>query len=180
VGEALAARLIPGMQAAWNHPQFFAYVDRWMFVPDDPNDLATMQSATGLDLDTDFLQGQSWKILNGGGYYEPYVKFVDVMWAAYRNVPQISAVSHLPDGSFSFTVQNLNPNKTNYVQLSTNLSAGNWTTLSTNVTGAWSIISTNITGTNVTVTNVTGTNNFVFQDLHATNTQSFYRVLQLP
>jgi hypothetical protein len=33
VGEALAARLVPGMQTAWNHPQFFAYVDRWMISP---------------------------------------------------------------------------------------------------------------------------------------------------
>jgi hypothetical protein len=41
VGEALAARLIPGMQEAWDHPPFFAYVDRWMFTPDDPRDLAS-------------------------------------------------------------------------------------------------------------------------------------------
>jgi hypothetical protein len=85
VGEALAARLIPGMQEAWNHPQFFAYVDRWMFSPDDPRDLATIQSATGMTIDTDFMQGQAWKILSGGGYYEPHRTFVDQMWAAYRN-----------------------------------------------------------------------------------------------
>ena len=85
VGEALAARLIPGMQEAWNHPQFFAYVDRWMFSPDDPRDLQTIQSATGMTIDTDFMQGQAWKILSGGGYYEPHRTFVDQMWAAYRN-----------------------------------------------------------------------------------------------
>ncbi len=175
IGEALAARLIPGMQTAWNHPQFFAYADRWMFVPDDPADLATMQSEAGLTLDTDFLQGHSSKVLSGGGYYEPYVNFVDLMWAAYRNVPQISAVNHLPNGSVTFTAQNLNPNKTNYVQLRTNLFAGTWANISTNVTGAWSTISTN-----GPVTNVTGTNIFKFQGLPSTNTQSFYRVLQLP
>ncbi len=29
-------------------------------------------------------QGQSWKILSGGGYYQPHRTFVDEMWAAYR------------------------------------------------------------------------------------------------
>ena len=85
VGEALAARLIPGMQEAWNYPQFFAYVDRWMLSPDDPRDLETIRSATGMTIDADFLQGQSWKILSGGGYYRPHRTFVDEMWAAYRN-----------------------------------------------------------------------------------------------
>jgi cysteine-rich repeat protein len=87
VGEALAARLIPGMQEAWNHPQFFVYVDRWMISPDDPQDLETIRIATGMTIDTDFLQGQSWKILSGGGYYRPHRTFVDEMWAAYRNIP---------------------------------------------------------------------------------------------
>jgi hypothetical protein len=73
------------MQEAWNHPQFFAYVDRWMLSPDDPRDLQTIQSATGMTIDTDFMQGQAWKILSGGGYYEPHRTFVDQMWAAYRN-----------------------------------------------------------------------------------------------
>jgi hypothetical protein len=85
VGEALAARLIPGMQQAWNHPQFFAYVDRWMLSADDPRDLETISTATGMTIDADFLQGQSWKILSGGGYYTPHRTFVDEMWAAYRN-----------------------------------------------------------------------------------------------
>jgi len=85
VGEALAARLIPEMQVAWNHPQFFAYIDRWMFSPDDPQDLQTILSATGMTVDPDFMQGQSWKILSGGGYYKTYRTFVDDMWAAYRN-----------------------------------------------------------------------------------------------
>ena len=30
VGQALAARLVPGAMAAWDHAPFFAYVDRWM------------------------------------------------------------------------------------------------------------------------------------------------------
>lgn len=180
IGEALAARLIPGMQAAWNHPQFFAYVDRWMFVPDDPKDLAAIASETGFSFDSDFEQGQSWRVLSGGGYHTPYVEFVDEMWAAYRNVPVISGVSLLPGGSFKFTVRNLNPNKTNYVQFSTNLPAARWTTVSTNVTGAWGSLSTNISGGNVTVTNITGTNYFTFQNLHPGNTRGYYRVVQLP
>lgn len=85
VGEALAVRLIPGMQQAWNHAQFFYYVDRWMLSADDPRDLETIRIATGMTIDADFLQGQSWKILSGGGYYEPHRTFVDEMWAAYRN-----------------------------------------------------------------------------------------------
>jgi cysteine-rich repeat protein len=85
VGEMLTAQLIPGMREAWNHPQFFAYVDRWMLSPDDPGDLETMQRATGMTVDADFMQGQSWKILSGGGYYTVHRTFVDEMWAAYRN-----------------------------------------------------------------------------------------------
>ena len=85
VGEALAARLIPGMLDAWNRPQFFAYVDRWMGSADNPLDLESIRSATGMAIDPDFMQGQAWKILSGGGYYRPYRTFVDEMWAAYRN-----------------------------------------------------------------------------------------------
>jgi len=85
VGEALAARLIPGMQQAWNHAQFFNYVDRWMLSADDPRDLEAIRIATGMTIDADFLQGQSWKILSGGGYYKPHRTFVDEMWAAYRS-----------------------------------------------------------------------------------------------
>jgi cysteine-rich repeat protein len=85
VGEMLTAQLIPGMREVWNHPQFFAYVDRWMISPDDPGDLETIQGATGMTVDADFMQGQSWKILSGGGYYAAHRTFVDEMWAAYRN-----------------------------------------------------------------------------------------------
>jgi len=87
VGEMLTAQLIPGMREVWNHPQFFSYVDRWMISPDDPGDLETIQRATGMTVDADFMQGQSWKILSGGGYHKPHHTFVDEMWAAYRNTP---------------------------------------------------------------------------------------------
>ena len=160
VGEALAARLIPGMQAAWNHPQFFAYVDRWMLSPDDPLDLAAIQSATGMVVDSDFMQGRSWPILSGGGYYAPYRKFVDAMWAAYRAQPRISSVASHRDGSVTFTVENLTPHKTNYVQTTPDLSSRAWTTL---------------------VTNIAASDTFLFQDYPAPNPpQRFYRVQQSP
>jgi hypothetical protein len=158
VGEALAARLVPGMQTAWNHPQFFAYVDRWMISPDDPGDLATIQSATGMTVDSDFMQGQSWKILSGGGYYEPHRTFVDEMWAAYRQRLRISSIAYSPDGSFTFTVENLTPSKTNYVQVTSDPASMNWTTI---------------------LTNVLTTDTFIFLDPPATNrAQRYYRVQQ--
>lgn len=160
VGEALAARLIPGMLAAWNHPQFFAYVDRWMFSPDDPLDLAAIQSATGMTVDSDFQQGQAWKILSGGGYYQPQRTFMDEMWAAYRNIPQITSVTSLPNETFTFTVENLAPNKTNFVQVNTNLALTNWLTIGTNVTA---------------------TDSFTFQEnLLKNSPQRFFRVKQAP
>ena len=58
-----------------------------MLSPDDPGDLGTIQRATGMTIDADFMQGQSWKILSGGGYYAAHRTFVDEMWAAYRNTP---------------------------------------------------------------------------------------------
>jgi hypothetical protein len=87
VGEALVARLIPGMREAWGHPQFFAYVDRWMHSPDSPQDLEKIRNATGMTVDPDFMQGQSWKILSGGGYYASHRTFVDDMWAAFHDQP---------------------------------------------------------------------------------------------
>lgn len=41
-GEMLVPRLIPGMKEAWNHPQFFAYVDGWVLSPDVPRNLETI------------------------------------------------------------------------------------------------------------------------------------------
>jgi len=96
VGEMLTAQLIPGMREVWNHPQFFAYVDRWMISPDDPGDLETIQRATGMTVDADFMQGQSWKILSGGGYYAGHRTFVDEMWAAYRNGASNTSPPSLP------------------------------------------------------------------------------------
>jgi cysteine-rich repeat protein len=98
VGEMLAAQLIPGMREAWNHPQFFAYVDRWMLSPDDPGDLTTIQRATGMTVDVDFMQGQSRKILSGGGYYAAHRTFVDEMWAAYRTGAPNTVPPPIPQG----------------------------------------------------------------------------------
>jgi hypothetical protein len=42
------------------------------------------------------MQGQVWKILSGGGYYQPHRTFVDEMWAAYRNTsPDLGPQSRL-------------------------------------------------------------------------------------
>ena len=75
------------MKAAWNHDQFFDYVDRWMHSPDDPQDLEALRAATGMSISNDFQQGQSWRILSGGGYTAAHRSFVDEMWALYRNTP---------------------------------------------------------------------------------------------
>jgi len=96
VGEALAARLFPEMKAAWNHDQFFDYVDRWMHSPDDPQDLEAIRAATGMSISTDFQQGQSWRILSGGGYTAAHRSFVDEMWALYRNTPAAVAAPEPP------------------------------------------------------------------------------------
>jgi hypothetical protein len=158
VGEALAARLIPGMQVAWNHPQFFAYVDRWMLTPDDPVDLQAIQTATGMVTDPDFQQGQSWKILSGGGYYVPHRTFVDEMWAAYRGSLRIRSVTRSTNGPVTFTVENAVPSKTNFIQMNAALLSTNWITLET------------LAPTNDT---------FVFTDSGSTNSASrFYRVKQ--
>jgi hypothetical protein len=70
VGQALAARLI-GAQGGWNHPAFFAYIDRWM-TEDDTAHIATIRSQTGLDYSASWQrQRQTW---------DP---FVDAMWTAY-------------------------------------------------------------------------------------------------
>jgi hypothetical protein len=160
VGEALAARLIPGLQAAWNHPQFFAYVDRWMLTPDDPSDLQTIQMATGMVIGSDFMQGQSWKILSGGGYYVPHRTFVDEMWAAYRNHLRITSVACPPGGPLTFTVENVLPFKTNFVQVKADLAATNWV---------------------IAATNLSTTDSFIFTDHQVTNSsRRFYRVMGAP
>ncbi len=52
IGEALAARLVPGVRKAWNHAPFFEYADRWMTEDDctPPRDdqVAARQGLQGL------------------------------------------------------------------------------------------------------------------------------------
>lgn len=117
------------MQDAWNHPQFFACVDRWMQTLDDPGDLDAIRTATGMTLDTDFRQGQSWRILSGGGYYEPHHTFVDEMRAACRNRPRLRASVSAAPALFSLSVENATPNATHWIQASGDLSATSWTNL---------------------------------------------------
>jgi hypothetical protein len=70
VGSALAAHLIDA-RARWNHDAYFDYVDRWMN-EDDSVFLVEIQKQTGSDLSGQ-PQRQTWD------------KFVDEMWAKYRN-----------------------------------------------------------------------------------------------
>lgn len=70
IGEALTARLVPGVQAAWNHPPFFSYADRWM-TEDDSQHRATIKAQTGKDYGG-FPQRRAWD------------RFVTNMWQAYR------------------------------------------------------------------------------------------------
>jgi predicted Fe-Mo cluster-binding NifX family protein len=70
IGEALAARLIPGMQGSWGHAPFFAYADRWM-TEDDANARAQIQSQIG-------------KNYNGFPQRKAWDAFVTNMWKAYR------------------------------------------------------------------------------------------------
>jgi hypothetical protein len=70
IGEALAARLVPGMRTAWNHAPFFAYADRWM-TEDDTAHLATIKAQTGNDY-SGFKQRKAWDA------------FATNMWKAYR------------------------------------------------------------------------------------------------
>jgi hypothetical protein len=70
IGEALAARLVPGVRAAWNHAPFFAYADRWM-TEDDTAHLATIKAQIGKDY-SGFKQRKAWDA------------FATNMWKAYR------------------------------------------------------------------------------------------------
>lgn len=71
IGEALAARLISGMIAAWNHAPFFEYVDRWMN-ENDTRFRTVIKTQTGADY-SGFPQRVAWD------------SFVTNMWHAYRN-----------------------------------------------------------------------------------------------
>ncbi len=70
IGEALVARLVPGVQTAWDHPAFFAYADRWM-TEDDTQALATIDAQRGNDYSS-FPQREAWD------------DFATRMWRAYR------------------------------------------------------------------------------------------------
>jgi chitodextrinase len=70
IGEALVARLVPGVMAAWNYSPFFAYADRWM-TEDDTQARATIRSQIGKNYDS-FPQRKAWDA------------FVTNMWSAYR------------------------------------------------------------------------------------------------
>jgi hypothetical protein len=70
IGGALVARLVPGVRAAWNHPAFFDYSDRWM-TEDDTQARATIKAQIGKDYSA-FPQRRAWD------------SFVTNMWNAYR------------------------------------------------------------------------------------------------
>jgi hypothetical protein len=72
------------MEAAWAHPPFFAYVDRWMNAAEDPEDLQRVAAEAGFTIGRDFMQGTAWRILSGGGYSAPHRTFVDEMWKRHR------------------------------------------------------------------------------------------------
>ncbi len=71
IGEALAARLVPGVRKAWNHAPFFEYADRWM-TEDDSRHIATIRSQIGKDYKS-FPQREAWD------------DFVTNMWRKYRS-----------------------------------------------------------------------------------------------
>ena len=55
----------------WNHDPYFDYVDRWM-TEDDTQALAEIKKQLGANMGSN-RQGKTWD------------KFVDDMWAKYRN-----------------------------------------------------------------------------------------------
>jgi hypothetical protein len=76
VAQALALRLLQA-EAAWDHPAFFDYVDRWMH-EDDAQFVKIIKEATGKDHDKEWArQGQAWDA------------FTNEMWGRHR--PQLPA-----------------------------------------------------------------------------------------
>ncbi len=87
VGQALAARIL-GLESCWNHPAFFAYVQRWM-TENDAADVAAIRAQTGVDYSASWArQGQAWDA------------FVNQMWSAYQNYapPFTVELRRLSDG----------------------------------------------------------------------------------
>jgi hypothetical protein len=80
IGEALVGRLVPGVRAAWGHPQFFDYADRWM-TEDDTQARAAIQAQIGKNYNS-FPQRKAWDA------------FVTNMWKTYR----ASGAADLPAG----------------------------------------------------------------------------------
>ena len=75
IGEALAARLIPGMRTAWNYAPFFDYADRWM-TEDDTQHLETIEAQRGSSYS--IRQRKAWDT------------FVTNMWQTYRGAPSFA------------------------------------------------------------------------------------------
>ena len=69
VAEALAARLIAGVEARWSHAPFFAYVDRWM-TEDDAAALRSIEEQIGKDYSS-LPQRRAWDA------------FATAMWRRY-------------------------------------------------------------------------------------------------
>lgn len=69
VGTALSARMMRA-EAAWDHPAYFDYLDRWM-TEDDSKELADIKAKWGKA--PNIRQGETWS------------KFVTEMWKTYRN-----------------------------------------------------------------------------------------------
>ena len=70
VGEATTLRLL-NMEAIWDHPSFFDYVERWM-TEDDSEHVVTIRDAGMGDYSADWArQGQAWD------------QFVEQMWHTY-------------------------------------------------------------------------------------------------
>lgn len=71
IGEALAARLLPGVRPAWNHAPFFEYADRWM-TEDDRAHITAIRAQRGKNYGS-FPQREAWD------------DFVTNMWRRYRS-----------------------------------------------------------------------------------------------
>jgi hypothetical protein len=73
VSQALALHLLKA-EAAWNHPAFFDYCDRWMF-EDETEALKTMEKDAGLQEADWAREGQTWE------------KWVNELWGKNRSAP---------------------------------------------------------------------------------------------